>query len=94
MVTQYMREKFPEYISGIKPYDVALPVVSYVLSLLSELKGKELEIWQSSFNLRDFVGKVLTASGMHHNILEDVLVEVKKLYLSMGMGSPKWFNLN
>lgn len=91
MVTQYMRKNFPEYISGIRPYDVAVPVVSYILSQLSELKGKELEIWQSSFNLRDFVGKVLTASETH-NILEDVLVEVKKIYVFMG--SPKWFNFN
>ena len=86
MVTQYMREKFPEYISGIKPYDVALPVVSYVLSQLSELKGNELEVWKSNFNIREFITKILTTAGKQ-SILEDVLVEVRKI------GCHEWLDL-
>ena len=86
MVEEYMREDFPEYISSIKPYDVAVPVVSYILSQLAELKGNELEVWKSNFKIREFITKILTPAGKQ-SILEDVLVEVRKI------GCHEWLDL-
>ena len=83
-VSAYMRERFPEYVaSSIKPYDVAVSVMSYIVTQLSELKGNELEIWKPNFNVRDFVTKVLTSAGKPE-ILEDVLVEIRKKHVALG----------